>query len=358
MPCPRSHDAPEKATTQLFMQSGARILPRRPRNRLPRRTLTTALLPFLLVLWTTLCDVVSSRGRSASIGLITLVSAFHSPFTTKRLSSYGRDYVVEQYSTNSRIRKSGWLQDSSQRAAAIPSNQQQKTAAAHQYSSRQVSSRKTQLRWIAQTVQKIQARGNTTTTAENNSNNAIANTQLMRALVLLSAARTQQQVLEAGRLLEAADISHTQPVAIQERVVKAAAMTGLLRLALTLTEHMLQSNQYLPSEICQDAVCNSLRRAGRIQRLEKLLCQFGAVARAQNKQVSLVAFNTYLAALCDVVTEKDASMQRQRGDTMRLQLDASNDDARRRTFCLCRMFRTQHPIGRVRPTYHGFSCEG
>jgi Pentatricopeptide repeat domain len=49
--------------------------------------------------------------------------------------------------------------------------------------------------------------------------------------------------------------------------------------------------------------------------LEKLLCQFGAVARAQNKQISLVAFNTYLAALCDVVTEKDASMQQQRGDT-------------------------------------------
>lgn len=158
----------------------------------------------------------------------------------------------------------------------------------------------------------------------------------MHALTLLSAARTPQQVLEAGRLLEAADMCGTttgrhnqqQPVSIQERVVKAAAMTGLLRLALTITEHMLTHNTttdggtsescHLPSEICQDAVCNSLRRAGRIQRLEALLCQFGTVARAQEKQISLVAFNTYLAALCDVATGKDTGIihqqQQQRGD--------------------------------------------
>jgi Pentatricopeptide repeat domain len=218
---------------------------------------------------------------------------------------------------------------------------------AHYYppSSRKVTSRKTQLRWIVQTVQKIQARNNTggggrssskrTDPIENDHTVIVHHHQnqvqqyapvLLDGLELLSSARTQAQVLEAGRMIEAVDVCRTQPLAIQERVIKAAAMTGLLHLALTIVEHMLLVSCHLPSPICQDAMANGLRRAGRIQRLGDLLCQFGNVARAQNKSISLIAFNTYLAALCDIVTEKDGAIKQQRGENYIMgDLDLSGD---------------------------------
>jgi Pentatricopeptide repeat domain len=189
-------------------------------------------------------------------------------------------------------------------------------AAAHYYppSTRKVTSRKTQLRWITQTVQKIQGRHSQFSYADRISDDpSVASQLLLDALEVLSTARTQAQVLDAGRLLESVNVASTQPIAIQERVVKAAAMTGLLQLAFSITEHMVHVSGHLPSPICQDAMANALRRVGRVQRLEDLLRQFGSVARSLNKSTSLIAFNTYLAALCDIVTEKDGAVQQQRG---------------------------------------------
>jgi hypothetical protein len=219
-------------------------------------------------------------------------------------------------------------------------------ATSRHFSSTPATSRKTQLRWIAQSVQKIYqseatARSNfdavtvhsiTTTSDSDWHNDSLradaksaaqtdaASTVVVHALSLLSVARTPLQVLEAGRLLQAVDIAQ-QPNAVQERVVKAAAITGLLQLALTIMHGMLSSSPaHLPSEICQDALCNALRRAGRIQRLERLLCQMGAVVANQatcadrRPKVSVVSFNTYLAALCDVALRKDpAAAQQQQG---------------------------------------------
>lgn len=235
------------------------------------------------------------------------------------------------------------------------------------YSARKIASRKSQLLWISQSVQKIQAKerivldrhpSNATTTLQSTfsvsrSNTALDtltqsrvvdsqlavgdchtnfNTQLVQALELLSSARTAHQVLEAGRLLDVPRICQCQPVAVLERVAKATAMTGLLHISLAIVEHMLQLEvrpvsssstattqqhahpAHLPSIICQDAICNALRQAGRINRLEQLLCQMGSVANRQNstsQQISLAAFNTYLAALCNIATRKDATASQQ-----------------------------------------------
>jgi hypothetical protein len=110
-------------------------------------------------------------------------------------------------------------------------------------------------------------------------------------------ARTQREVAEAGRLLESLDISSTESTNVQERAIKAAAMSGLLTLATQLLDGLLE-REVFPSSIAYVAVCNSLRQAGRVRRLEQVLYKLGSVATA-DESVSVVALNTYLAALCD-----------------------------------------------------------
>ena len=114
-------------------------------------------------------------------------------------------------------------------------------------------------------------------------------------------ARTQREVTEAGRLLESLDITRTESADVQERVVKAAAISGLLTLATQLLDGFLD-REVFPSSIAYVAVCNSLRQAGRAQRLEQVLYKLGSVAH--DEPVSVVALNTYLAALCDGIQDR------------------------------------------------------
>jgi Pentatricopeptide repeat domain len=192
-------------------------------------------------------------------------------------------------------------------------------------------SRKTQIRWITQTVQKLVQHSfkhqhfsnkdidNNLSHPTNGSTyindrdvyNATASQMLIDGLQLLCIARTQVQVIDAGRVIESANKLQTQALPIQERIVKATSMTGLLHIAIQIMHHMLHNVQYLPSPICQDAISDGLRRAGRIQQLQDVLYSLGSVARTQNKSVSVITFNTYLASLCDVVTGKDDAVQQQ-----------------------------------------------
>jgi hypothetical protein len=182
-----------------------------------------------------------------------------------------------------------------------------------------VAGRKAQLRWIAQTVTRIQNRieeeeeeamDGTNRTSNFRSIREHINQPIRDALSLLSSARSQDQVVEAGRILSSIDIAGTQPLNIQERIVKATAMTGLMYIALNITEIMLDLGHF-PSEICQEALSDGLRRMGRLERLEKLLIQLGQVAQSCQQRLSVVAFNTFLAALCDVGTEKDVTLPQQ-----------------------------------------------
>ena len=187
---------------------------------------------------------------------------------------------------------------------------------------KKVTSRKIQLRWITQTIQKLIVRNKGSdsssigiTTYNNNNMTTVVESssqRLLEGLELLCVARTQTQVVEAGRWIESANVISTQSIAIQERIIKATAMTGLLHIAIQIMDHMIHHLQYVPSAICQDAMSNGLRRAGRIQQLNHVLLQLGSIAQSQNKTISLISFNTYLAALCDSVTGKDDIIQQQR----------------------------------------------
>ena len=113
-------------------------------------------------------------------------------------------------------------------------------------------------------------------------------------------ARTQGEVAEAGRLLESLDIAATESVEVQERVIKALSISGLLSLASDLLDSFIEK-EILPSSIAYVAVCNSLRKAGRIQRLEQLLCQLGSIAT--EAPIDVLALNTFLVALCNYIED-------------------------------------------------------
>jgi pentatricopeptide repeat protein len=119
---------------------------------------------------------------------------------------------------------------------------------------------------------------------------------LLHALDLLKQANTQKRVLEAGQELALVDLKEeSRP--IQERVVKATALAGLFKISMELLQEMLSSN-YLPSRVSYTAVCHALRQAGRTEQLQTLLEKLVAVARLEQSTVHVVAFNTYLACLC------------------------------------------------------------
>jgi Pentatricopeptide repeat domain len=221
-----------------------------------------------------------------------------------------------------------------------------------------------QLEWILYTVNKTQYQqqeqhdtetllgGGAAAAAASNHDDAISLVQALQRLVF---AKTSLQVSEAGRLLHdatnllwehhhyqkrnattallsASSITNSSWAGaaalsfwdIQERLVKATSLTGLVHLSFNITNRMLQAG-HLPSTMTQDAICNSLRRAGRLECLQEVMLQLGALSLSTQQQqqqqqmpditsattttsvnrrgVSLSAFNSYLAAMCDIVMD-------------------------------------------------------
>lgn len=129
-----------------------------------------------------------------------------------------------------------------------------------------------------------------------------ASNDLLEAMKALLQARNQREIKAVGRRLDKLDIIGGESYPIQERVVKATALSGLLTTSLTIVNGMLDSN-YLPSQIAYIPVCSALRRADEIQQLEDLMYNLAETARQQQTSVDVVAWNIYLAALCDSVDD-------------------------------------------------------
>lgn len=151
---------------------------------------------------------------------------------------------------------------------------------------RRAPNRKTQLRWIAQNFQKMQTEGKHVPAG------------ITECIESLSGAQTQDEVIRIGNELSQCLVGQKTSPAVKERLIKATAMTGLFQLSLNLTNSML-SDEMLPSEITQDALCSSLRRAGRSNQIVKLVSQMGQVARKRSISISSSSFNIMLAALSD-----------------------------------------------------------
>ena len=191
------------------------------------------------------------------------------------------------------------------------------------------SSKRNQLRWNAQSVEKIlfnDMKNVTTNLMEYTTSCDI----LINGLVQLSVANHPTQILIAGRQLETLLLNRflldQVSVQVQERVVKVTSIVGLVQpLAMNIMNHMILERSYIPSEMCQEALFLCLRQLGRINQMEQTLMHLGNLATSStNKQnvivvgnqqsttndnhlsmngISLYSFNIYLACLCDLVTK-------------------------------------------------------
>jgi hypothetical protein len=142
---------------------------------------------------------------------------------------------------------------------------------------------------------------------------------LVDALYLLLNAKNQKETIEAGKRIEALmrvgegkESRKKFPVEVTERVIKATASTGLLKISVDLLMRML-SDDIFPSPIAYIAVMNALRKNGRVSQMEELLTELATSCRRRHlhlkretnatKQdatsVDVIAFNSFIAALCD-----------------------------------------------------------
>jgi len=175
------------------------------------------------------------------------------------------------------------------------------------------------IKWCVESVEKILREGrkkdSITLPQKSNANDDLL---LIEALWKLCKATTQKDVVEAGRVIEGLNITSREKFSfpVQERVMKAAAMIGLLNLSLNLlysmignsnteldinipTDDMSTHSTYIPSYMAYTAVLNTLRRTRKTDQMRKTIEDMASACRRASTNLNVVAFNTYLAALCD-----------------------------------------------------------
>lgn len=176
-------------------------------------------------------------------------------------------------------------------------------------------SKKSSIKWCVQSAEKILKEEWKDLPPKNDAKD---NLRLVEALWLLFKARTQKDVVEAGRIIEDLDIVRREKFsfAVQERVMKAVAMTGLLDLSMSLLYSMIGTNDaepetamdvstdssYIPSYMAYTAVLNTLRKRRKVYQLKKTMKDLVNACQRNSTNLHVVAFNTYLAALCDNAT--------------------------------------------------------
>ena len=95
---------------------------------------------------------------------------------------------------------------------------------------------------------------------------------------------------------------------MQERTIKAMAQGGLLSLSVRLLENIIDERDAVPSYMAYTALLNGLRRSRRTKDMETMLNKLAKAHRQSsgddvNSGVNVIAFNTYVAALCDAAVE-------------------------------------------------------
>jgi hypothetical protein len=184
--------------------------------------------------------------------------------------------------------------------------------------------KRTAIRWVIQGVERCLAEdegevvegGNGggsrgSKTGGGNSYSRMLDASLVDVLHLLVDARNQRDVIDAERRLGIIMKNPSEfPFEVIERVIKATAMAGLASMSSSLLNEALSHGvgnnaTVVPSPMAYTAVMNALRRIGRIDGMESTLTKLaGACRRASDIKgermgVDVVAFNAYLAALCD-----------------------------------------------------------
>jgi hypothetical protein len=238
-------------------------------------------------------------------------------------------FLSLRHSTASRLASSGTLSSGTSLTITIPSptsftslNAVEKAASSSaSWTQRKAPSRKHQLRWILQSIQKEKQKQNDPLTVDS--------ARFEEALEELANARTPEQVTKAGSLLQSLPIAETESLPVQERLVKALALSGLVTFAVNMTEAMLDAG-YFPSEITQDAICNSLRKTSKMTKLTSVVRRLGQVSKTQSTAtgISVVSFNIYLAALCDDSSATISSKEKSSSSSQSQRRTSKNSNSR------------------------------
>jgi pentatricopeptide repeat protein len=188
--------------------------------------------------------------------------------------------------------------------------------------------KRTAIRWVIQGVERCLAEkegggggGSGTGTGAGKSYGRIIDASLVDALYLMANAYNQKDVLDAEKRLEVLMEDPDFPIEVVERVIKAAAMAGLASLSSSLLNRSLSRGgagddggdaAVVPSPMAYTAVMNALRKIGRIDGMERTLADLASASRRASSRdggagggvgIDVVAFNVYLAALCDAAVD-------------------------------------------------------
>ena len=170
--------------------------------------------------------------------------------------------------------------------------------------------KRTAIRWVIQGVERCLAEDNGKDGEKTYS--SVNDASLIDTLYMMVNAYNQKEVLDAEKRLKILMRNpKIYPPEVNERVIKATAMAGLASFsAALLKEAFLHDNgETIPSSMAYTAVLNALRKAGELDRMEETLADLATVSRrvslktGENIGIDIVAFNTYLAAICDAVVQ-------------------------------------------------------
>ncbi|CAJ1951580.1 unnamed protein product [Cylindrotheca closterium] len=127
-----------------------------------------------------------------------------------------------------------------------------------------------------------------------------ASSVLLNAMRMLLEAKTQDKISYVGNLLNKIDIVNEECRPIQERVITATSLAGLVSISTNILTNMLQSS-YLPSNRAYIAACSALRQSGRLEELERLIYDLAEIGTKLDTDIDAVAWNIYLSSLCSSI---------------------------------------------------------
>ena len=121
-----------------------------------------------------------------------------------------------------------------------------------------------------------------------------SNILIFNFLDFLSLGKTKRDITLAGNLITELKIDQTFSFAVQERVMKVTAMTGLIQLSTQLLNSMVVENKHIPSSIGYTAVLNGLRKVKRFSLLQQTISNLSKACKETNQSLETVALNIFI----------------------------------------------------------------
>ncbi|GFH47783.1 hypothetical protein CTEN210_04258 [Chaetoceros tenuissimus] len=165
---------------------------------------------------------------------------------------------------------------------------------------RKPQNNKVAMKWVVESIEKILHQE----LKQEQRNMSKKDEKFLHLLYSMPRANSKQEANRIEKQLLALDITSVYSHAIQERVMKAVSMAGYVNLSLSLLESMLDTNQsmvYVPSYMAYTAVLNRLRKWKRIDTMRELMQKLSKACDVTKETLDIVALNTYISALCDVI---------------------------------------------------------